>query len=354
MRPKNFTARKKRILTFAGLYAASVILIFFIFSAFGVRFSVNDQKQDDPSAAVQAMVLNTNNDVLRTDSFLHASLYKLQVQDVAYLLLPDTASSTRRNNAAMAIGNGELAFKKSIDSIEQMTAVYTGAGAGNVMYQNMINSFRSVLEERRALKNIQSSITTGKSTAGSGSLDVQQWRNELALKENEITRMETALRALQDKSFAVSKTSGGDEAQKGENELLKTAFADQQKDYDALKNKYNGLKADNSTLATQVIEFKKNASVLVDNTNTVAEKKINVLEQKVHDLNADLYFARIDCNLARADAQQIISNARQRKELLSESLSMLGSLAKSEDADIQKKAKEKIVRLNRIATALHD
>ena len=92
----------------------------------------------------------------------------------------------------------------------------------------------------------------------------------------------------------------------------------------------------------------------IESANTSADTKVNSLEQKVQDLNADLYFAKVDCNLSRADAQQIISNARQRKELLSESLAMLTSLSASGDAGIQKKAKEKIAHLNHIATALHD
>ena len=50
----------------------------------------------------------------------------------------------------------------------------------------------------------------------------------------------------------------------------------------------------------------------------------------------------------------MISNARQRKELPTEWLGMLNNLVKSRDDDVQKKAKEKIARLNRIAITLHD
>ena len=92
----------------------------------------------------------------------------------------------------------------------------------------------------------------------------------------------------------------------------------------------------------------------MDDAKATAENKINALQEKIQYLNADLYFAKIDCNLTRADAQQIISNARQRKELLSESLTMLNTLSAYGDASIQKKAKEKILHLNHIATALHD
>ncbi len=353
MQPKNLTERKKRILTFAGLYAASVILMFFIFSAFGVHLSTTDQKAGLAVTADRSASMV--NELLQADSLLHTRLRQLQQSDDVYtLLLADTASTTLKSNAAAETGLYELAFQKAIDSIDRASASFNGDK--EAMYKTMVNSFKSIMSSREALKNIQSSLASGKTTLSSGQQDMLHWKADLAKKDNELARMETELKSLRGKSFVPTASVGADEAQKGEIELLKTAFDDQQKEYNDVKEKYSRLKTENGNLAAEIVDYKKTAAAQgeKETAGNVAETKINALEQKVQDLNADVYFARVDCNLARADAQQIISNARQRKELLSESLAMLNSLSASGDAGIQKRAKEKIVHLNRIANTLHD
>jgi len=54
------------------------------------------------------------------------------------------------------------------------------------------------------------------------------------------------------------------------------------------------------------------------------------------------------------DATQIISNSKQRKQLLSEASSILTDLSASGDADIRSKVKEKIMRLNQVAANTRD
>jgi chromosome segregation ATPase len=350
MQPKNAAERRKRLLTFAGLYAASVILIFFIFSAFGVHLSTGDQK---PINQGYDPPVTANSDIFQADSLLHAKLRQLQQSDDVYTLLrTDSSSQSKKNDAAANVALYESAFKKALDSIDQVTTGYTGDRV--TTYETMLNSFTSILNNRETLKNIQASMAPGKTVLSSGQQDMLQLKTQLAQKDNDLARMDAEIKALREKDPATVKAAGADEAQKGETELLKTAFADQQKEYNEFKDKYNRLKVENSSLASQVVEYKKAAAAQNENQSNAAENKISTLQQKVQDLNADLYFAKIDCNLSRADAQQIISNARQRKELLSESLAMLNSLSTSGDAGIQKRAKEKIVRLNHIATALHD
>ena len=348
MQAKNFTERRKRIIAFAGIYAASIILLLFIFSAFGMSFGTKEPDERKAHTYPQPLA---ETELLHADSLLHAELQQLQQSDIRYSLLADSAGNTQRNNAAMAAADALDDIKKTIDSIQQMTTSHTGAEGAR--YAIMINTFKSVLNDRLIIKNTQASMAAGKTLLSASPQDMLQWKNELLLKDNDISRLQTEIKVLQGREPVSLKTSGTEEAQKGENELLKTAFTDQQKEYDELKDKYNRLKTDNSSLAMQLTDLKK-AALQPEKINDVKDNRVEKLEQQVDDLNADLYFARIDCNLTRTDAQQIISNARQRKELLSESLVMLNSLSKSPDADIQKKAKEKIVRLKRIASTLHD
>ncbi|MEO6316375.1 MAG: hypothetical protein ABIU63_05100 [Chitinophagaceae bacterium] len=348
MRPTNFTDRKKRIITFAGLYVGSIILLFFIFSAFGVRFSVNDQQSAGSAAFAGAA---PDMEFIQTDSALHAALHALQLSDARYSLLPDTVSLQVKKMTMDAIINNEKDLKNSIDSIDILTASGTGNGRG-LMYQNMLSSFRAALNERQALKNIQGMIAAGKTPFSTGQQNMLQWKDEISRKEDEISRLGMQLKAYQSGSVLAS-SAGASEADKGEIELLKTAFTTQQNEYAALKSNFTQLKSDNNQLSAQIVQLRKSPVVPAERA-PAADNKVNELEQQLQTMNADLYFARIDCNMARADAQQIISNARQRKELLSESLAMLSNLSKSDDAAIQKKAKEKITRLNRIANTLHD
>ena len=349
MRAKNFTERRKRIIAFAGIYGASVILLLLIFSAFGMRITTAGQNVKStmvniPAAADAAL--------MHADSLLHAELQDLQQSDFKYRLLADTVSFLEKSKTMTAMADAEASIKKTIDSVQVMTNNYSESEKAR--YNAMLNTFLLTLTDRQLLKNGQPLLAAGKTSTIGKTTDDIQWKNDLLLKENDISRLQAEIKSLKDKEFMPSTFSGAGEAQKGETELLKTAFNDQQKELDELKGRYNKLKSDNSIVNSQLVEMKKNTAVKPDDTNNASDNKISLLEQKLEMMNADLYFAKIDCNLARTDAQEMISNARQRKELLSESLGMLTSLAKSDDPEIQKKAKEKIIRLNRIATTLHD
>ncbi len=347
MQPRNAAERKKRIITFAGLYAASVIVMLFIFSAFGGHFSSNDQKALVTHSEKQPA---EGNNVLQADSVLHARLQLLQQSDELVWLSGDTATALKKTDTLQLNKLYELSLRAAIDSIEQSGVVYAGENA--IAFKTMLSSFKGIINERQEKKNI-SGFVPAKNMAAPSQQEIVQWKNELERKEEELTRLQATVKNLQASSVDIIKP-GTDEAQKGETALLKTAFADQQNEYNDLKAKYNRLKTENNNMAAQVVEYKKIAAAQAENITNIAENKINTLQEKVQELNADMYFTRIDCNLARADAKQLISNAKQRKELLSESLSMLNNLAASGDAGTQKKAKEKIARLNQIATTLHD
>ena len=349
MRPQNFTERKKLLFRFAALYAASIVLLAIVFAVAGFHISFGDQKSV-VSADISSQPL-AGNSIASADSLLHARIYRLEQLDKQYTLLPaDTGSDISRNLVIATTITEEQAFKKSIDSIEQMSAVYAGAG-NPALYKNMISSFRTWMEQRMALRHMAGLRT---SAAGSGGqADLLQVKNELLQKDIEITRLKTAIKELQE---AGPVNGNYTEASKGEIAALKMAFDDQQKESNQLREKYSRLKTENNALALQVTETKKNVQVRGDlvNNNTTADNKISLLEQKTAALATALSFAQIDCNLDRADVQQMVSNARQRKELLSVSLEALKALAMSGDETTQKKAKEKIIRLNRIANTLHD
>ena len=71
-------------------------------------------------------------------------------------------------------------------------------------------------------------------------------------------------------------------------------------------------------------------------------------------LNAELRLAEANCDLSRADARQVVYNAKQRQELLTDALSILTQLIQSPDVEIQKKARQKMAELRSIVSTVHD
>ena len=357
MRPKNFTERKKRIITFTGLYAASIAGLFFIFSALGIHFTTLDVATTAKSEASIAGM--TDNQFIETDSVLHSQLYQVEKADEAYAaaLLSDTASGADRLRLAAAATREDTVFRNSIDNVERRAA-YAGTAA-DARYYAMVNSFRSILLNHAAVRSLQSTLRPG--AIPEDQCNVLQWKNQLAEKESELERLQLTMKNIEGGFMPVKGPDMAASVKSSDNEVLKKAFDDQQKDLDALRDKYERARTENASLAAQVTDLKKNSSQLMETTSsnhaaalTASENKVSSLEQKLHDMSADIAFARIDCNLDRADAEKIISNARQRRELLVQSLSQLNSLAGTGDAATQRKAKEKIARLNHIATTLHD
>ncbi|MFT3936564.1 MAG: hypothetical protein QM726_23265 [Chitinophagaceae bacterium] len=342
--------RKKKIAAFAGIYIASIILLLFIFSAFGWQM-VSGKTEEEKYASNNAFLLDK--DLLRADSLLHTEMWDLELADKYYSLLADSTNVTERGSALVNTFNAVNTLQKTIDSIEQLTSYYKGDLGSR--YKMMLSTFKSELNSRLLLKNTKTTLVTNtktSSTAGSG--DIFYFKNELLLKDQEIATLKATIKDLHTANQFPSAQAGKTEAQKGEIDLLKTAFSDLQKDYELIKDRYNRLKIENSNTLLELSEARKAPLPVVEKTNNIADTRVTKLEKQVDDLNAALYFAKIDCNLSRTDARQMISNAKQRKQLLSESLTMLNSLAKSGDAGIQKKAIDKIALLNQIAVTLHD
>ena len=66
-------------------------------------------------------------------------------------------------------------------------------------------------------------------------------------------------------------------------------------------------------------------------------------------LNAEIQLIQVDCNLLKVDAVAANSSPGKRKQLLSEASSILTDLSGNDNADIRKKAKDKVVILNQLS-----
>jgi hypothetical protein len=128
--------------------------------------------------------------------------------------------------------------------------------------------------------------------------------------------------------------------------VLRRQLDDQVKSGSALKDQVFNLRSNNEALQTRLVTD--------DGSGGGANAKTAALQRQSAQLNDDLRFAGVDCSLSRADAKQIVYNSRQRKELLTDALTTLNELVKSPDAEVVRKARERLITLRSIASTVHD
>ncbi len=185
-----------------------------------------------------------------------------------------------------------------------------------------------------------------------------QLQFDMQKKDERIALLERDLRA---KENAAAQPGQAEKTQAGiaaaqlekEKESLQKNLKEEEMRNTGLLDLTRSLKSDNEKLLAELNKSKKN-NISDDASAQTARNKINSLQDQIDELNAALNFASIDCNLTRADARKIISNSRQRKELLADALRSLQDLSRSGNTDVQKKAKEKLAELNQIASTVRD
>jgi hypothetical protein len=128
--------------------------------------------------------------------------------------------------------------------------------------------------------------------------------------------------------------------------VLRRQLDDQVKSGSALKDQVFNLRSNNEALQTRLVTD--------DGPGGGANAKTAALQRQSAQLNDDLRFAEVDCSLSRADAKQVVYNSRQRKELLTDALTTLNELVKSPDAEVVRKARERLITLRSIASTVHD
>ena len=169
-------------------------------------------------------------------------------------------------------------------------------------------------------------------------------QNDLIAKNTRIEELEDELALTSSRKLnpvAVPNTMSPKEKQSMQNEI------------DNQNEMINNLSILNDKLENEIKQLKKGSTVS-NAADDGSATKIASLESKIEELTADLNFAQVDCNLKRVDANQIISNSRQRRDLLTQSLVSLNTLAKANNPAIQNKAKAKIRELNTVAQNLRD
>lgn len=343
--------RNKTKIKFAGLYLAAILLIIVIVLAFWKSGPALNLPQK--TAATTDNKNTLEHQIVISDALLHFRLRQLQALDAAYyaLFLTDTTvPADRLNSTSKMIADAEEAFQKTIDSINLEGEKYRSADKEN-RFENMMGAFKAALQNRRSTNIIQTVLINKKNGLNTEQQNLLKWQNELLEKDNRIAELEHQLKAKTNIP-AAGTTENNDDLER-RNENLRTALNVMDTKVGVLTKLTNELKQDNDRLTSQLKE-QHTAKGTTENTEATLQVRNATLQRRLEELTTELSFAKVDCNLSRADAKQIISNSRQRKDLLTEALHALNVLSKSDNIAVQQKAKEKMDQLNRLATTLRD
>ncbi len=242
-----------------------------------------------------------------------------------------------------AITIAEEAFKGSIDSI--WIAAIANKNTDSFQLKT-IAAYRNSLDSVRSANNL-SAVASDKDFVPDRDAFIKM-QDELMQKTNKIALLESNIQ-LMSRQAAKGQNNVADEPEKNHESETENAAL--------LESKVNELTTGNQRLQQEIERLRKQPLTEAAKNNSSEQillTKNTALQQKVNAINAELQLVRVDCNLSRVDATQIISNSKQRKQLLSEASSILTDLSASSDADIRNKVKEKIVRLNQVAANTRD
>ncbi len=204
---------------------------------------------------------------------------------------------------------------------------------------------------------------------------VQQLRQALLKKDSLVgilaaqTAQDPALVAYDKKSTGRTQSVDQQELRllKEENTGLQQRFDEQTNTGAALREQVTNLQHANELLRTRIAGADRRNSpqdatkAIAGATEAIPDGEAGSTspenasaEHRVAVLDAELRLAEVNCDLSRADARQIVYNAKQREGLLSAALTILNQLMLSPDAEIQKKARQKMTELRSIVSTVHD
>lgn len=283
--------------------------------------------------------------VVSANMLLHGQFSRLQKLDEEFnVMIFNNDPNGSIDSLNLLIEKEEKSLAGSIDSIKNTKQKYN-AWANVVLIDSIINTFSHALVNRKYLADIKNALNGKTINMGAKQQEVMQLETDIRNKENRIAALENLLRSrpivenIQEQPKSVKE--------------METALKEEEMRNAGLMDIITELKKDNAHLVSEN-NFRKTTSSSQNEAVAVARSKMQELQDQVSDLNAELSFVKIDCNLSRADARKIISNSKQRMQLLEEALKNLQVLSGSDNQAVKRKAKEKLAELNSIASTVRD
>ena len=332
MKRNNIMPDNKKTVIFVVVYITSIILVILFFTVF------NHKK---PSAKINNSQVKTSVPqkqlLIETDILLN-NLLQLQKADEHYAALFKQSSVTpAMDSVDTQISIEESNFKNVIDSFSQNENNYSGGD--EILFKKMNEYFKQTLESRQAIGNIRYALAAGNFDLDSNQKKWLQLNSDLIAKNKRIGELEHLLQSNSNKI-----NTQAEEAIKIV--PLKATIDKQQTENDNLKQNIKSLNATIASLQSN-LSAKESSSTKTPQISSAGAEEIQHLKDEIQ-------LAKISCNLTRADAKQIISNSKERKELLVVALKVLTNLSQSNNPETRQQANAKLRELQRISEAIRD
>jgi hypothetical protein len=212
---KNITEKKRMTFIFFGFYAASAVLLILIFTVFWNRNSA------DGISRAGKNHLSGDDQLLQAEDLLQERLNNVQYADKKFAsLLADSGIKANFDTIFNKIQEKESAFRHAVDSISGMEVSVRNLGKFN----QIISSYKSALENRNAIDDIQKGITLGSKQFHKDQQALIQLRDNLLKKDSSIAGLNEQLKTGADQKdrYAVSFPSTDYKLLKNENKYLKS------------------------------------------------------------------------------------------------------------------------------------
>jgi len=337
MSTQNLYERKRISQRFAGFYLISLALIGTIFAALFVR---EPSPVPISSSTTMANVRTEHQQILAQSDHLQSTLKMLQEYDDQYnKMVSEPGSENARSTLQAKINSTEASLSKGVEDLGRSKALY-GYGENAKLVENISNLYLMTLNGRTKLRETRRLFAAGNNIA-----PAQQELMRLTAQLNSRDQEIADLKSKPENTRVANESTAIPDGIVKENESLRNTVADSREKAASAAEQVALLKKENTKLTEKLNDLQRVAPTARADAGE---------SSKIKTLSADLNFSQVDCNLTRADAKQIISNARQRRELLNEALTILNNLTKSENPEIRKKAAEKISALNYIAKNIRE
>ena len=344
METTNTESRSGLKFKFALFYLISVGIIVYLFSLF-------------LPGNTSAGMLSNARPVIATDDAGSANLVpSLEALNSRYKQLKelDQEYAQQATGGASAanelLASAENSVNKSLDSLA-VTARSIEDRKLALQLQNFVDAYRFALSDRSAMRVYKiAALTPGKSNSNTnGQEALTQMQNEVVARDKRIAELQNQNYSLEQRVKTAASTGSATTASQQNTDALKATINDQEKRIASLTTANSALEKQNAVYSNAAV-----AKPAVDNGSAAMKSQNALLEKQVASLTAEVRLAQVDCSLSRADASQIISNSKQRKALLSDALVTLNGLAATSDPTIRKKVTDKMVKLNQVASNVHD
>lgn len=328
----NLPERTKKIILFGILLSVTMGLVFLL----GTSLTDTGNKETTINT-IPNKANDENIQLIRINEALQSKLAALQSLDKQFAeSITSENFIAKRDSINGLIQLQEAALATAMEQYSQQENNFTDTVI-NEGFNKMIAAYKATLDSRTANSKMRNALAMQNNSFSTDEKAMLTMQDALSQKENMISELKASLKLLANNNKTISKNDHTAELQNNITTLENTLAA--------LTATNNSLKNDHDRLLKQQNESSKNAG---SNEMMLKEKAV-ALQQKVDWLNAELQLAHVDCNLSRVDAAQIISNAKQRKQLLSEASYILTNLSATANDDVKKKVKDKIVKLNQVA-----